>query len=168
MSIRLLITGGTIDKAYNLHNGELHFVDTHIPDILGEGRCRADIVSETLLLKDSLEMSDTDREHIADACRRSPENRLLITHGTDSMVETARFLQTRVAGKTIVLVGAMVPWVFRNSDAAFNLGAAVSAVQCLPAGVHLVMNGRIFAAGAVRKNLDEGVFEDLPPASVSE
>ena len=161
MSIRLLVTGGTIDKAYNLHNGELHFVDTHIPDILAEGRCRADIVIETLLLKDSLEMTDGDRERIADACLRSTESRLLITHGTDTLNETAEFLQARVEGKTIVLVGAMVPWVFRNSDAAFNLGAAVSAVQCLPRGVHVVMNGRIFAAGAVRKNRDEGVFESI-------
>lgn len=165
MSIRLLITGGTIDKAYNLHNGELHFVDTHIPDILAEGRCRADIVIETLLLKDSLEMTDGDRERIADACLRSSESRLLITHGTDTLTETAEFLQARVNGKTIVLVGAMLPWVFRNSDAAFNLGAAVSAVQCLPQGVHVAMNGRIFAAGAVRKNRDEGVFE---PISVSD
>ena len=165
MSIRLLITGGTIDKAYNLHNGELHFVDTHIPDILAEGRCRADIAIETLLLKDSLEMTDGDRERIAEACLRSTESRLLITHGTDTLTETADYLQARVEGKTVVLVGAMVPWVFRNSDAAFNLGAAVSAVQCLPQGVHVVMNGRIFAAGAVRKNREEGVFE---PVSVSD
>ncbi len=159
MSIKLLITGGTIDKAYNMHNGELHFVDTHIPEMLGEGRCRADIAIETLMLKDSLEMTDDDRERIAAACRETAQRQIVITHGTDTMTETAEYLQQRIDGKVIVLLGAMVPWVFRHSDAAFNLGAAVSAVQCLPEGVHLVMNGRIFPAGAVRKNREEGVFE---------
>jgi len=161
MSIKLLITGGTIDKAYNMHNGELHFVDTHIPEMLGEGRCRADIAIETLMLKDSLEMTDDDRERIAAACREATQRQIVITHGTDTMTETAEYLQQRIDGKVIVLLGAMVPWVFRHSDAAFNLGAAVSAVQCLPEGVYLAMNGRIFAAGAVRKNRDEAVFEPL-------
>jgi len=161
MSIKLLITGGTIDKAYNLHNGELHFVDTHVPEMLGEGRCRADIELETLMLKDSLEMTDADRETIVEACKAAPQQRIVITHGTDTLTDTAGYLQRRVEGKVIVLLGAMVPWVFRHSDAAFNLGAAISAVQCLPPGVHVVMNGQLFAAGRVRKNREEGVFEAI-------
>lgn len=159
MGIRLLITGGTIDKAYNLYNGQLHFVDTHIPEILGEGRCRADIAIETLMLKDSLDMTGEDRAAIARACRDAAEPRIVITHGTDTLTETAEFLGQSVTDKVIVLLGAMVPWVFRHSDAAFNLGAAISAVQCLDQGVFVVMNGRVFRAGEVRKNRDEGVFE---------
>ncbi len=159
MGIRLLITGGTIDKAYNLHNGQLHFVDTHIPEILGEGRCRADIAIETLMLKDSLDMTGEDRAVIARACRGASERRIVITHGTDTLTETAEYLLQAVPDKVIVLLGAMVPWVFRHSDAAFNLGAAISAVQCLEQGVHVVMNGRVFAPGRVRKNRDEGIFE---------
>jgi len=159
--IKLLVTGGTLDKAYNLHNGELHFIDSHVPALLGDGRCRAEIDIETLMLKDSLEMTDADRALIADACNAARQQRIVITHGTDTMTDTAEYLQHRVTDKTLVLVGAMVPWTIRHSDAAFNLGAAISAVQCLPAGVHVVMNGRIFAAGRVRKNREEGVFEAI-------
>jgi len=161
MSIKLLITGGTIDKTYDLHSGEMHFVDTHVPEMLGEGRCRADIELETLMLKDSLEMTDADRETIVEACKAAPQQRIVITHGTDTLTDTAEYLQRRVEGKVIVLLGAMVPWVFRHSDAAFNLGAAISAAQCLPPGVHVAMNGRVFAAGRVRKNRKEGVFETI-------
>jgi L-asparaginase len=161
MTIRLLITGGTIDKAYNPRNGELHFVDTHIPERLGEGRNRADIEIETLMLKDSLEMTEDDRSRIAEACRGSAETRLIVTHGTDTLTESAQALRQLGLDKTIVLVGAMLPWVLRHSDAAFNLGAAVVAVQCLPAGVYVVMNGSVFAAGAVRKNREQGVFEAI-------
>jgi len=159
--IKLLVTGGTLDKAYNLHNGELHFIDSHVPAMLGDGRCRAEIDIETLMLKDSLEMTGSDRALIADACNAARQQRIVITHGTDTMTDTAEYLQHRVTDKTLVLVGAMVPWTIRHSDAAFNLGAAISAVQCLQAGVHVVMNGRIFAAGRVRKNREEGVFEAI-------
>ncbi len=159
--IKLLVTGGTLDKTYNLHNGELHFIDSHVPEILAEGRCHAGVETETLMLKDSLEMTDADRAVIADVCNAARQQRIVITHGTDTLTDTAEYLAVRVKDKTVVLLGAMVPWTIRHSDAAFNLGAAISAVQCLPAGVHVVMNGRIFAAGRVRKNREEGVFEAI-------
>jgi len=161
MKIKLLITGGTIDKSYNMHNGELHFVDSHISAMLGEGRCRADFELDTLMLKDSLGMTESDRLQILSACQQSEPSKIIITHGTDSIVQSAQFLQQQIQDKTIVLTGAMIPYVFDKSDALFNLGSAFTAVQCLPAGVFIAMNGRIFAADKVVKNLEEGVFESL-------
>lgn len=159
MQIRLLITGGTIDKSYNMNNGQLHFVDSHIPAMLGEGRCRADLTMQTLMLKDSLDMTDRDRELIASHCQQADEERIVISHGTDTMVATAQLLATLALDKTIVLTGAMIPYVFDKSDALFNLGTAIASVQCLPAGVYVSMNGKIFTADKVRKNLDLGEFE---------
>ncbi len=161
MKIKLLITGGTIDKSYNMHNGELHFVDSHVSTMLNEGRCKADVELETLMLKDSLDMSESDRLQIASACIQSASSKIIITHGTDSMVQSAQFLQQQVHDKTIVLTGAMIPYVFDKSDALFNLGTAFAAVQCLPVGIYIAMNGRIFKADEVVKNLDEGVFERI-------
>ena len=161
MQIRLLITGGTIDKSYNMSNGELHFVDSHIPDMLARGRNRLAVEIETLMLVDSLDMSDQGRLQIVSRCRECEENHIVITHGTDTMVETARLLQDMVEDKTIVLTGAMIPWVFEDSDALFNLGCALAAAQCQPPGVYIVMNGRVFDANNVVKNRDEGVFETL-------
>jgi L-asparaginase len=160
MKIKLIITGGTIDKSYNMHNGELHFVDSHIPAMLGEGRCKADIEIDKLMLKDSLDMTDNDRLQILSACQQSGPSKIIITHGTDTMVQSAQFLQ-QVEDKTIVLTGTMIPYVFKQSDALFNLGSAFTAVQCLPVGVYIAMNGQVFKADDVVKNREEGVFELL-------
>ena len=161
MKIKLIITGGTIDKSYNMNNGELHFVDSHIPSMLTEGRCRADYELEKLMLKDSLDMDYEDRQAILSACQNSEQDKILITHGTDTMVDTARLLQDNLSSKTVVLTGAMVPYVFDKSDSLFNLGTAFAAVQCLPAGVYIAMNGKLFNAHEVIKNRDEGVFEHV-------
>ena len=161
MKIQFIITGGTIDKSYNMHNGELHFVDSHIPNMLAEGRCKADFELEKLMLLDSRDMADTDRIDLIRACREADADRIIISHGTDTIVETARLLADAVEDKTIVLTGAMVPYVFEKSDALFNLGGAFSAVQCLPPGVYITMNGRVFEAHNVVKNREEGVFEAL-------
>jgi L-asparaginase len=161
MKIKLIITGGTIDKSYNMHNGELYFVDSHIPAMLTEGRCRADYDMQKLMLIDSLEMTDSDRLLILETCRKSEADRIIITHGTDTMVQTANFLAEHLEGKTVVLSGAMVPYVFDKSDALFNLGSSFAAVQCLSEGVYITMNGRVFAAHEVVKNRDQGIFENL-------
>ncbi len=161
MKIKLLITGGTIDKAYNMHNGELHFVDSHLPSMLAEARCKANLELDTLMLKDSLDMDDQDRIKILDHCQQSEQSKIIITHGTDTMVQTARFLDEQLEDKTVVLTGAMIPYVFDKSDSLFNLGTAFSAVQLLRAGVYIAMNGRVFKAADVVKNRDECVFETL-------
>lgn len=159
--IRLFVTGGTFDKEYDEINGRLFFEDTHLPQMLELGRCRADVHVRTLMMVDSLEMTDADRELIAHNCADVPERHIVITHGTDTMVETARVLAARVEGKTIVLTGAMIPIAFGSSDGLFNLGGAVTAVQVLPAGVYITMNGRVFPWDRVRKNRSTGVFEEV-------
>ncbi len=159
--IRLFVTGGTFDKEYDEIHGRLFFEDTHIPQMLELGRCRLDVHVRTLMMIDSLEMTDADRELIAHNCAEAPEPHIVITHGTDTMVDTARLLAERVSGKTIVLTGAMIPIAFGSSDGLFNLGGALTAVQALGPGVYLTMNGRIFAWNDVRKNRDTGVFESL-------
>jgi len=160
--IRILVTGGTFDKEYNELSGSLAFKETHLPEMLRLGRCRVDVAIATLMMIDSLDMTDTGRAAIVAECSRVKESRILITHGTDTMVETARAL-ARVfpagAAKTIVLTGAMVPYAFGSSDGLFNLGSALSFVQVLPAGVYIAMNGRYFPSDRVRKNKDTGVFE---------
>ena len=159
MSIKLLLTGGTIDKHYNESNGELDFVDSHITDILKLGRNHAELDIQQLMLKDSLEMDDNDRLIILNACKKTTQDKVLITHGTDTMVETAQLVAKAKLEKTIVLLGAMVPFVFKHSDASFNLGFALAAVQTLSHGVYIAMNGQIFESNAVRKNKALGVFE---------
>ena len=162
--IAILTTGGTFDKQYNERTGALAFKDTHVPEMLRLGRCRLDVRVRPLMMVDSLEMTDADRRSVADACVAAPETRIVVTHGTDTMVETARVLAAVLpgdSGKTIVLTGAMVPYAFGSSDGLFNLGSALSFVQALPAGVYVAMNGRSFAWNAVRKNLETGVFERL-------
>ncbi len=159
--IRLFVTGGTFDKEYDEIHGRLFFQDTHLPQMLEMGRCRADVQVRTLMMIDSLQMSDADRELIAHNCIEAPEHHIVITHGTDTMVDTARVLAARVPDKTIVLTGAMIPIAFGSSDGLFNLGGAVTAVQALPAGVYVTMNGRIFPWDDVRKNRSTGVFEAL-------
>ena len=160
MSIRIFVTGGTFDKKYNELNGSLSFEDTHLPEMLRLGRSRVDVSVRTLMMIDSLEMSDADRDLIVRNCVQCTESCIVITHGTDTMVETARALAAaQLEGKTIVLTGAMVPYAFGSSDGLFNLGSALSFVQVLPPGVYVAMNGKHFRWDAVRKNRASGFFE---------
>jgi L-asparaginase len=165
MSIRLFVTGGTFDKEYDEIHGRLYFQDTHLPEMLEMGRCRVDVEIRTLMLIDSLDMSDADRELIARQCRDCPEDRIVVTHGTDTMVDTAALLAREVPDKTIVLTGAMIPIAFGSSDGLFNLGGALAVVQVLEPGVYVVMNGCVFNWDAVRKNRETGVFEEVDPAA---
>lgn len=157
--IRILITGGTFDKEYDEINGRLFFKDSHLPEMLALGRARLDLDVRTLMMVDSLDMTDSDRDIIAEQCLAAPGNQVVVTHGTDTMAETARFLEKRVTGKTVVLTGAMIPYKFGSSDGLFNLGSALAFVQVLSAGVYVVMNGRYYEAANVRKNKQTGYFE---------
>jgi L-asparaginase len=158
--IRVLITGGTFDKEYDEMHGRLFFKDSHLPEMLALGRSKLNLEIRTLMMVDSLEMTDADREIIAEQCRASPEERIVITHGTDTMEITARMLASSVHGKTIVITGAMVPYKFGSSDGLFNLGSALAFVQTLGAGVYVAMNGRYFRAERVHKNRQTGSFEE--------
>ena len=160
MGIRIFITGGTFDKEYNELPGQLYFKDSHLPEMLELGRNLVPVEIRTLMMVDSLEMSDDDRALIAEHCIKSPEDKIIITHGTDTMADTARVIAGRVRDKTIVLTGAMVPYKFGSSDGLFNLGSAMAFVQTLASGVYVVMNGRCFNAHNVRKNKETGEFEE--------
>ena len=160
-SVRLFVTGGTFDKEYDEIHGTLDFRDTHLPEMLEMARSRLHVNVRTLMMVDSLEMTDADRELIARNCSDVPEPHIVITHGTDTMVDTARVLAEHVPDKTIVLTGAMIPIAFGSSDGLFNLGGALAVVQVLPPGVYIAMNGRVFDWDNVRKNRDTGVFEAL-------
>ena len=161
--IQVFVTGGTFDKDYNYITGELYFRDTHLPEMLDRGRCTLEIDFKTLMMVDSLEMNEADREIIAHNCRRCESRQVLITHGTDRMVETAKYLAgVAIEGKTIVLTGAMIPYAFgTSSDGFFNLGSALAFVQSLQPGVYIVMNGRYFSWDNVRKNRQTGNFEEI-------
>ncbi len=161
MAIRLFVTGGTFDKEYNELTGQLHFKDSHLPELLEKGRSRLDISIRTLMMVDSLEMTDTDRNIIVESCERCPEKQIVITHGTDTMAETAKLLAQYIKDKTIVITGAMIPIKFGSSDGLFNLGSALAYAQSLPAGVYVAMNGRFFNWDNVRKNKQTGTFEEL-------
>ena len=169
-TIRLFVTGGTFDKEYDERNGTLYFKDTHLRDILKLGRSQLDVEVRTLMLIDSLDMDDEDREVILSQCRKCDNRRIVITHGTDTMEQTARLLgehlgDPELQGKTIVLTGAMIPYAFgTSSDGFFNLGSALAFVQTLPAGIYVAMHGRYFHWKNVRKNRQTGVFEELPGA----
>ena len=158
MTIRIIITGGTFDKHYDEIRGNLTFKDTHLPQILKIARCTVPIEVELNQLIDSLDMHAANRQQVLESCRSAPEEHIVITHGTDTMVETAGVLGAAGLDKTVVLTGAMVPYVFNNSDAVFNLGCAVTAVQILPRGVFIAMNGQVFPWDDVRKNKEQGVF----------
>jgi len=160
--IRVLVTGGTFDKEYDEIHGRLFFKDSHLPEMLTLGRAKLQLEVRTLMMMDSLDMTEADRVLIAEQCRATPGNRIVITHGTDTMAETARFIAERVQDKTIVLTGAMVPYKFGSSDGLFNLGSALAFVQTLPPGVYVAMNGRCFAAARVYKNKQTGIFEETP------
>ena len=160
--IRVLVTGGTFDKEYDELTGRLFFRETHVPEMLRLGRSRLEVSVETVLMIDSLEMGDRARQTIAARCAAAAERAILITHGTDTMVETARVLaHAGLDDRTIVLTGAMVPYAFGSSDGLFNLGSALSFVQVLQPGVYVAMNGRAFEWNRVRKNRDTGIFEEI-------
>lgn len=161
MPLRIVVTGGTFDKQYNELSGSLTFGTTHVPEMLRLGRCRIDVVVHTLMMIDSLEMTEGDRATIVAHCRDAQETRIVVTHGTDTIVETARALAAGLTGKTIVLTGAMVPYAFGSSDGLFNLGSALSFAQALQPGVYIAMNGRCFPWNGVRKNRETGIFEAL-------
>lgn len=159
MTIQLFVTGGTFDKDYDEIKGVLYFNETNVPEMLRLGRCRASVEITTLMMMDSLDMGPRERETILNACRTSAREKIVITHGTDTMVETARYLGEAAIAKTIVLTGAMIPYNFGSSDGMFNLGSALACVELLPAGVWVAMNGRIFPWDNVMKNRRIGEFE---------
>jgi L-asparaginase len=158
--ICIFVTGGTFDKTYDEIRGRLAFGETHLPEMLRLGRSRVEVSISTLMMIDSLDMTDADRAAIVAACAACDQARIVVTHGTDTMVETAAAIARGVTGKTIVLTGAMIPYAFGSSDGLFNLGSAVSFAQVLPPGVYVAMNGQHFAWDKVRKNRETGVFED--------
>lgn len=161
MAIRIFITGGTFDKEYNELNGQLYFKDSHLSDLLELGRSKVPVQIRTLMMIDSLEMTDQDRELIAHQCNQCDEKQIVITHGTDTMTETAKVLADKVKDKTIVLTGAMIPIKFGSSDGLFNLGSALAFSQTLSPGVYVAMNGRYFHWDNVRKNKQTGMFEEV-------
>ena len=161
-TVRVFVTGGTFDKEYDERTGSLYFKDTHLRDMLRLARCRVPVEVRTLMMVDSLEMDAHDRELIINQCRKCDSDRMVITHGTDTMADTARALgEAGIDGKTVILTGAMIPFAFGSSDGLFNLGAALAFAQGLPAGVYVAMNGRVFDWDNVRKNRDVGEFEEL-------
>jgi L-asparaginase len=160
MKIKLLITGGTIDKVYNKLAGELTFDNSHLNEMLECSRSTVDIDSEVLFLKDSLDMTNEDRNLILSKCLECNENKVVITHGTDTMVETARLLGGQIKNKVVILFGSMIPYAINKSDALFNLGAALSAVQNKTNGVYIAMNGQVFDFDKVEKNKALGIFEN--------
>lgn len=164
MGIQIFITGGTFDKEYNELTGELFFKETHMPELLKLGRNKVKVEVHTLMMIDSLQMSQNDRQLIARHCLQTTEKRIVVTHGTDTMVDTAKVLAEMVPNKTIVLTGAMIPYKFGSSDGLFNLGSALAFVQSLPAGVYVAMNGRYFNWDNVWKNRKTGHFEEIKPA----
>jgi len=161
MAVRIFVTGGTFDKEYNELDGKLFFKDTHLPEMLKLGRCRLTVDVRTLMLIDSLDMTDADRQIIVEQCKKCKEDRIVITHGTDTMEETAHVLGKSQDRKTIVLTGAMVPYKFGSSDGLFNLGSALAFAQTLPPGVYIAMNGKYFSWDNVKKNKKLGEFEEI-------
>lgn len=162
MDIRIFVTGGTFDKEYNELEGTLFFKDTHLHEMLKLGRSNVSVKIRTLMMIDSLEMTDADRASIVENCRNAREEKILITHGTDTMETTAKALgSASLTGKTIVLTGTMIPYKFGSSDGLFNLGSALAFVQTLAAGVYIAMNGKYFMWDNVRKNRKTGQFEEM-------
>ena len=158
MTLRILATGGTFDKHYNEIAGKLDFSESHLPEVIQRARLTVPVELEICMLMDSLDMDDSHRQTILQACVQSAESAIVIIHGTDTMRETAEVLGAANLGKTIVFTGAMIPYDIANSDAFFNLGFACAAAQLLPAGVHVAMNGKIFPWNDVQKNRSAGVF----------
>jgi L-asparaginase len=163
MSVLIVVTGGTFDKEYNELTGELFFKETHLKEMLILGRNLVSLRAHTLMMVDSLNMTEEERQQIVNYCLKAPEKQVIITHGTDTMVQTAGLLANQIKDKTIILTGAMIPYKFGSSDGLFNMGSALAFVQSLPSGVYVAMNGRYFDAHNVKKNRKDGVFEELHP-----
>ena len=161
MNVRIFVTGGTFDKEYDELTGKLYFKDTHVQEMLRLGRSKVEVDTQTLMMIDSLEMKDSDRKQILDQCKNAQEDRILITHGTDTMEQTAKTLGPAIQNKTIVLTGAMIPYKFGSSDGLFNLGSALAFVQTLPHGVYVAMNGRYFLWSHVTKDRKTGEFKEI-------
>jgi L-asparaginase len=161
MKIKIIITGGTFDKEYNELTGELFFNKTHVPEMLELGKSRLDLRILELMMRDSLHLKDLDIKIICDVCQNSEEEKILITHGTDKMVNTAKVLGQSIKNKTIVLTGAIIPYAFGSSDGMFNLGSALAFAQTLPHGTYVTMNGKYFRYDNVRKNKENGNFEEI-------
>lgn len=161
MTIKLIVTGGTLDKEYDEVTGKLVFRTTHVPDLLKLGRSRLDTVVEKVMMADSANITDSHRKDILSHCRNSKEDKIVIVHGTDSMVGTAEFLGKSIENKTIVLTGALIPYAFGGSDGLFNLGSALAFVQTLPHGVYISMHGRYFHWDNAVKNRQTGGFEEI-------
>ena len=159
--IQIFVTGGTFDKEYNYITGELYFKDTHLKEMLVRGRCTIDFDVKTLMMIDSLKMTEADRQIMVYHCTHCETDKILLTHGTDTMVKTAENLAQYNFPKTIVLTGAMIPYKFGSSDGFFNLGSALAFAQALPHGVYVVMNGRYFNWNQVKKNTQTGNFEEI-------
>ena len=159
--IQILITGGTFDKSYNHINGELFFKKTHLPEMLDRSKCRLKVKVKTLMMIDSLQMTKKDIESIINECKKCKSERIVITHGTDTMTDTARELGLKKLNKTIVLTGAMIPYKFGTSDGLFNIASALAYVQTLTKGVYVAMNGRVFTYDKVIKNKETGIFEEI-------
>jgi L-asparaginase len=161
MSVRIIITGGTFDKYYDEISGELTFKNSHLPAILKLARVTVPVELELNQLIDSLQMTAEHRQRILESCQTAVESHIVIIHGTDTMVETAALIGAAKLDKTVVLTGAMAPYVVAGSDSLFNLGFGMAAAQLLPPGVYIAMNGRTFPWDNVRKNRALGVFEPL-------
>jgi len=159
--IRIFATGGTFDKEYNELNGQLFFKDTHLYEMLKRGRNTVNISVRTLMMLDSLDMTNVEREVVLQSCLRASKDRIIITHGTDTMIETAQLLSKKIKNKTVILTGALIPYAFGTSDGFFNLGNAIAYVQVLPPGVYIVMNGRYFDPHNVKKDYTTGFFNTL-------
>ena len=159
--IKIFVTGGTFDKDYDEKNGKLYFKDTHMNEILNLGRSKVEVNIETLMMIDSLDMKETDRRLIVDSCESTNEKNIIVTHGTDTMTETAKKVGEKNLQKTIVLTGAMIPYKFGTSDGLFNIASALAYVQTLSSGVYVAMNGRVFTYDNVIKNKETGVFEEI-------
>lgn len=159
MTIRIIATGGTFDKQYNPIAGTLGFDTSYLPTIIAQSRMTVPVVLEELFLLDSLDIQEHDRNRILSSCVDALEQHIVIVHGTDTMCDTAKILASATLDKTIVLTGSMVPYQMTHSDALFNFGCAIAAVQILPVGVYIVMNGQIFSWDDVLKNRVLGVFQ---------
>lgn len=161
--IKIFITGGTFDKSYDYINGKLFFEKTHLPEMIKRSKCNLDIQVKTIIMKDSLDLSNEDVSKIVNTCKKEQSNKIIITHGTDTMTNTARLIaEQKLSNKTIILTGAMIPYAFGgSSDGFFNLGCALSFVQTLKPGVYITMQGEYFEWNKVKKNSKKGIFERI-------
>lgn len=164
MQIKVFTTGGSLDKGYSTKHSDFIVQGPQVGDILGEANLNVEYEVESLFRKDSLDLTETDRTLLVERIEMDPCERILITHGTDTMAETGKRLAS-VRGKTIVLTGSMQPASFKHTDAHFNVGFAMAALQLLPPGVYLAMNGTLLSPDKARKKLGQDRFEEIPPGA---